>query len=260
MKPEVAQLLVALDKFNTAENPAIFVPSQGKTLPFNPVTVKQQKDILKSAFDTKTSVFLFIETFNRILAEACKENVPLTILDKSYLALHFKQKFFKGKSYGKKGEDLVPFDLDAHLKGLETKAIPAELIAKTITSGPLIVECVLPTLTYENAISAESRSVINELIKDKKEENIKDVVGELYIYEILKFIKTIKYTFNNEPVIIDLTQLPLKEKASVFENLPLTVNNEIIDYIKTVRIFEKPYLNAGDVSITIDPIFFNKTD
>ena len=261
MKQEVAQMLVSLDKFNTAENYTIFVPSVNKPVQFSYLTVKQQKDMLKSAFDTKTSVFLFIETFNRIIADACKEPIAFNIIDKAIIALHFKEHFFKGKSYAKKKDDtLAEFDLSTHLNTIPAAGIPDDLVKKTIVSGPLTVECSVPTLAYETAISAESRGVINAIIQEKKEENLRDAVGEIYIFEILKFINTIKYTFNNEPVVIDMTIMPLKEKAVVFENLPSTVNNLIIDYIKSIRNFEKTYLSVGDLTISIDPTFFNKTD
>jgi len=260
MKPEVAQLLVSLDKFNTSESQPIYVPSIGKAVMFSALTIKQQKDILKSAFDTKTSIFQFIETFNRIITETCKEKIPFTIIDKAIIALYFKQCFFKGKSYLKKEDTFIEFDLLEHLKGIKETPIPADLASKTIAAGPITVECSIPTLAYESTIAAESRGIISAIMLDKKEENLKDAVGEIYIFEILKFIKNIKYVFNGEPVVIDLTVLPLKEKASIFENLPLTINNSVIDYIKAIRNLEKPYLSVGDMTIVIDPVFFNKTD
>ena len=260
MKPEVAQLLVSLDKFNVSENISIFVPSIGRPVVFSFLTVKQQKDILKSAFDTKTSVFSFTETFNRIIAESCKEPIAFNIIDKTVISLYFKQLFFKGISYGKRGDEVVSFNLDAHLQSIPLKVISTDLTKKTIVVGPLTVECSIPTLAYESLIATESKTIISNIVQDKKEETLKEAIGEIYIFEILKFINTIKYTFNGEPVIIDLTPLPLKEKASIFENLPLSVNNSIIDYIKAIRSIEKPYLQAGDITITIDPVFFNKTD
>ena len=260
MKQEVAQLLVSLEKYNIAENFSIFIPSVGREVVFNSLTVKQQKDILKSAFDTKTAILSFIETFNNIIAESSKEPIAFNILDKTFIALKFKSLFFNGKTFGKDGENVQEIDLEAHLKTITPTPIPTELMQSTINVGPITAECSIPSLTYETAITKEAKAVIQDLIKDRKEENLKEAVGELYIFEILKFIKTLKYTFNNEPVTIDMTALPLKEKASVFENLPLSLNNLIIDYIKNVRNLEKPWLQSGNVTITIDPIFFNKTD
>lgn len=260
MKQEVSQLLVSLNKFNATDTHSIFIPSLGREALFNSLTVKQQKDILKSAFDVRTGVFSFIEILNQLIAESCKESLNFNIIDKSYIALHFKSLFFKGKTYAKKKDEDVVIDLEAHIKNIKKEIIPQHLLKRDITIGPITAECSLPSLSYESSISAETKSIISNLIKDKKEENIKDVVGEVYIFEILKFLNSIKYIFNNEPVTVNMNDLNLKDKASVFENLPSTLNNGIIDYIKEIRNFEKKYLEVGDATITIDPIFFNKTD
>jgi hypothetical protein len=260
MKQEVSQLLVSLEKFSTTENLHLYVPSLGRPVNFSFLTIKQQKDILKSAFDAKTGIFQFIETYNKILDEICKEKIPLNIIDKASISLYLKQRFFQGKCFGKLNGEDTEIDLAAHIESLPFVKIPNELLSKSITVGPITVECSIPLLSYEAAISSESKSILQELLKDKKDENLQDIIGEIYIFEILKFLKNIKYTFNNEPVNIDLTTLPLKEKASIFENLPLTLNNQILDYIKSIRNLEKPYLQVGDVSITIDPVFFNKTE
>jgi hypothetical protein len=61
----------------------------------------------------------------------------------------------------------------------------------------------------------------------------------LFVYEILKFVS--KITVGSDE--INMKELPIKDRLTIVENLPATINNEILDYIQETNNNEEeiPY-------------------
>jgi len=83
---------------------------------------------------------------------------------------------------------------------------------------------------------------------------ISDAIGNLYIYEIAKYIDSI--TIGNETINCNL--LAVKELVNIIENLPAKLNEEVLNFMSKLRKTEEEFLTVSNNIIIIDSRFFTK--
>jgi hypothetical protein len=122
-----------------------------------------------------------------------------------------------------------------------------------IVEGAVTVELDTPTLSEEN-------KVINYAIDILKKDGEKDVgknLTNLFTFEIVKFVKSVKFGDKS----LGFSELSVKDRISVIENLPLSINQDIakfIDKIKEIdRTQTKVVIDGEEKSFDIDITFFD---
>lgn len=223
-----------------------------------PLTIKQQKNIIKTALDVVLSPI----TFSLITSEIIKENLQpkanLSILDKPLALLALRTNSL-GSEYTVDSEEKTVLDLTNIL----TKRNPVDVssLSETLTFDNLEITTKVPSLEEDYRVNLECKKVL-ENRKSADSEKVKDLIGEVYVYEIIKFIDNIKITVDSKVDEVKFNVLSINQKVETVESLPMAVTTKLIESIAKIRNVESEPLKVlvGDkeVTISIDTAFFTK--
>jgi len=133
-------------------------------------------------------------------------------------------------------------------------AIPVtDVFTSSIEASDISIDLEVPRLGYDRDIS---NLTINKL-KTIQDRDIKSLVGELFVYEIIKYIKTVTFKLPAVNQAVPFNTLKIDEKISIIEKIPSTLTNKILQFIKNYRDLESKFTTYGDISIEIDGSFFS---
>lgn len=240
-------LIGKLKELNNSINVSVYVPSAGKELKFKQLSVKQQKDLMKTGLDGQFSGLVISNTIKDVIFDNSLEKYNFLITDKIPILLTLRKQSFGSEFKFSDGEKDYTVSLDEVLsKKLKYKSDFSEII--TDDDLDLTVEVDVPTLEYDYKFN---NYTYNEL-KKKKDVELSETVGIAYISEIAKFIKTLKLSDDK----LDLNTFSPKEVITVVENLPVTINNKILKFIEDIRKEELEYSTVNGVQIPIDARLF----
>jgi len=246
----VSNILSKLKQINDSNLVTVYVPSAEKLLSFKPLSVKQQKDLIKSGLDGAMAGITITNVINQIILDNSVEKHDFLVTDKYPIILSLRRQSFGNLVKIKEEEKETVYDLD-------------EILSKKLTysqEGSAIIGLANTTLkAHLNLVSLEEDTKINNIQVEKtrknKDEEISDTVGSLFVYEIVKFISKIEIDEEN---IVDLSTLPVKDRLTIVENLPATLNNYILDYIHQFRKEENDYISVNGNPLPIDARLFTK--
>ena len=244
MSNEVTNFLQKLEEIND-EKIKIFVPSLKKDVETTPLTLKQQKDLIASTLDGIKGLLNFNKTLNDIVITNTG-NKEFKIYDKFPFVIHLRKQSLGNKI--KQGDNII--DLDNILKNI--KKVPLNIKdTKTVTLKNLKVGLRIPTLTEESAILKKGKQDVVV-----QEDSTKEGVGMLYMLEILKYIENITI----EEDIIEFSKIKISDRIKLIEQLPLSMYNEISEYIESVNKYLNDILTVDDIIVSIDTQFFDTSD
>ncbi|HBY66568.1 MAG TPA: hypothetical protein DEG69_01615, partial [Flavobacteriaceae bacterium] len=233
----VSSFLTKLDKLNDKKID-VFVPSLKKKIPTTPLNLKQQKDLISSMLDGIKGTLDFSRTLNKIIIE----NTGLTDL-KIYDKLPFIVTLRKHALGNKAGS----VELQSVINNF--KNIPFK-IKDNVTVKNENIQLVLkvPTLREEGILLAKCEQEI-----DTDQEVLKEGVGKLYIYEIIKYIDSIQI----EDDVLELSDVRINERIKLVEKLPLSMYKQISTFIESVNKYNSDVLTVDETEISIDAEFFD---
>jgi len=249
----VSDILKQLDSLNQSTGIDVFVPSLNKTVKFKNLNLKQQKDLLKSSVDESLTKLAFIVNFFNIVQENIIDtsvNVnSFYIFDRAAIALALR---VSGLDSEYTADDVV-INLNDALKQIPTIRVTPDILSSTVEIQNLSVDLEVPKLGLDRDISSIT---INKL-KNVQDKDIKTLVGELFIHEIIKFIQNV--TFKNEAgdQTVSFANLKVDDKIAIIEKFPANLTSKILEFIKAYRDFETKFTTIGDTSIEIDASFFS---
>lgn len=237
----------------------VYVPSLKKTAQFRPLNIKQQKDVIKASLDKNIPGVSFNQILNSIILQNSVDQtlIPL-VSDRPSIAIALRKDIFGSKIKNAiKSVDLVEESGEYEIDSIVNLNLPLNFDSKkTITVGSLNVGIKIPTLAEDNKVNKEIQKNLSHLVE--KENTLKEVIGELFVYEIAKFVDFIEIVGVERVNFNDLT---VSTQIKLLENLTADVNKQIMDYIEEVRVFEKKYLsfnhNNTEYIINLDAAFFN---
>lgn len=225
---------------------------------FLPLTIKQQKNIIKTALDVVLSPITFSITTTEIIKENIQSKTNLSIIDKPLILLALRTNSL-GSSYVIDGEEKGIVDLTECLKKRE--AVNIADLSETLTFDNLEITTKVPSLEEDYRINLDCKRVLDSR-KSNDNDKVKDLIGEVYIYEIIKFIDNIKVTIDNKTDEIKFNILSINQKVETVESLPMAVTTKLIQSIANIRKVESEPLKVlvGDkeVTINLDTSFFTK--
>jgi len=229
----------------------IFVPSLNKKVKFKGLTTKQQKDAVKSALEKSFSGIAFASLLNSILNENSLEKNDYLLTDRSYIIVSLRA---LSLSPNLKRDDNSNLDLTPPISN--NVAFPDTLKAQEIVDGNLKLTVSIPKISKDNLINAETKKKITPLPDDG--DMPKEAVGEIFINELVKYID--KLTINNSgtPSEIEFDKLNFNQKIQILENLPISINSLLIDYINKVKEEEKKLftINNQEINVEVDQTLF----
>ena len=245
----VTSILSKLKDYNNTNLVTVYVPSADKEMQFRPLSVKQQKDLIKSGLDGTLGGITISNIIGEVILENSVENHNFLVTDKIPILLALRKQAF-GNLFVLKEDDVeTTFNLDLILKN--------DLKYSNLTQVEIKLENT-EVSSHVDVINIEDDIKINnfqlEKLKKNKDKEISDTVGSLFIYEIVKFVTKIIIGADE----LDLTSLPIKERLSVIESVPVTLNNNILDYIQKFRKEELNYVTIDGKTLPVDARLFAK--
>jgi len=222
----------------------VFIFSSGKEEEATPLTFKQQKDLISTIADGTIGSLKFQKILNRIVLDnTCNED--LKTIDR--LAIILK---LRSESLGEEvkiGETKVK--LQKFLDKIKKKS-PIKLSYTIVGDIQVILE--IPLITYENQII---QSTIDGVKKDGDE--LGKNISNIYTYEIVKYIKSVEFDGN----VINFPEISIKDRVKIVDNLPISINQKIVNYIQDIKKIENEWLTVevgGEKKILdIDVSFFD---
>jgi len=226
-----------------AEYVSAFLPSKKTTLKLKPLNLRQQKDIISSVADGVAGMISFTRILNNAIIDATGDET-VKIQDRAPLTIALRASAL-GDTY-KDGEKTISLVQILNTYKTYTPEFKDEDV---VTHNGITVNVSIPTLKEENLTIKK----LEEEIKRNGEKNNTKNLGSIYIYEIIKYIQSIKI----DDIEVDYTSLKVKEKIEIIENLPLILNKKIINFIESIRKEEREILTVDDVTVEINPSFFD---
>ena len=226
-----------------AEVVSAYLPSKKAVLKLKPLNLKQQKEVISSVADGVAGMISFMRILNTIIIEATGDET-LRVYDRAPLAVALRVNSL-GSTY--KDEDKT-IDLTKVLEAYKLLT-PAEKTTESVTHNGIVVDITVPTLKEENITIKK----LEEEIKRNGDKNNTKNLGSIYVYEIIKYISTVKF----DDIEIDYTSLKIKDKIDIIESLPLALNKKIINFIESFRKEEREVLTVDEVVVEINPSFFD---
>ena len=237
MSKNVSSFISKLDKLNE-KTIDVFVPSLKRKVPTKPLNLKQQKDLISSALDGLRGTLDFNKTLNKIIID----NSGLSDL-KVYDKLPFVVTLRKNALGTKAGS----VELQKVLDNLKNIPISVKDEA-SIKEGNLKLTLKIPTLRQENVLLKKCEQEI-----DNEQELLKEGVGKLYIYEIIKYIDSIQV----DDDVLNMEDVRIHERVKLVERLPLSTYSKISDFIESVNVYNSNVLTVDETEVSIDADFFD---
>jgi hypothetical protein len=221
----------------------IYLLSQNKQVDCDPLSFKQQKELISTVADGMVGALKFQKYLNDTITQNIGQDISLS--DRLPIILQLRM-----DSIGttiKHEDDVV--DLTPSLE----KSKELTFKNKKTIKGDITIQVEVPTLKEENQVIQAS---IDLLKKDGDSEMGKNV-GNIYTYEIVKFIKSLKFG-EQELVFKDI---PVRDRVKIVENLPLSQNKQVIEFIQEIKEKENSVMeiekDGKKVFFDIDVNFFN---
>jgi len=240
-------ILNSLNEINKSYE--IFIPSLNCKVSFTGLTAKQQKEVLQTVLDRDlTGISFSILVSDIIINNLTDKNINLLSIDKNYIITCLRILSLSSKYRNLDDEEV---DLTPILSN--NTPLPQENKNLTLNEGDLQVIIEIPSLNKDRNINIETRKRILAT-NSSTTEITKDALGELYIGEIIKFIKSLK-TPKTEVIFDNAT---FNQKFQIVEKLPLSITSKIVTFINSMKDFDKKLftLNNKEVNIAVDPTLF----
>ena len=260
-KPTYHELLSDLKKFNQEKHFDVFVPSLGKNVKFKPLTVKQQKEIIKSGIDQRVQNLAFVSVLNRIIVDNMVDrNVPLSTIDKGPIMIALRANSLSGDLKLVIDDEDVHIDIKSHVKTFSKHKFPNAQKTFTVSKGPIDLEGGIPTIEEDININKTFVKTFGNT-KGDEQDIIITTIGEIFVYELVKYINRVKFVVDGqEQTEVDFKLLSPKQMVELFESLPMSVSQLLIDKVNEFKSFDENFTNVstpdGDVTIPIDVTLF----
>jgi len=241
-----------MDNFNNILNSlneltksySVFVPSLNKEIKINGFTAKQQKEAIQCVMDKDFAGISFAILVSEMLLNNLVEKTPILLSDKNYVLVCLRALSLSSQYKNLNGETI---DLSAILNN--KTPLPDNLKAETITDGDITITIENPTLQTDIFINSETKKKLLSI--NPNQTLSRESLGDLYIDEILKYIKYIK----TPKAEIKSDELTFNQKYQIVEKLPLSATTKIVSFINNIKDFEKSLL-LPEKEINIDPTLF----
>ena len=212
----------------------VFIPSLNKAIPFSPISVKQHKSILKTEEDLLSSGLQFNININKIILDNCEFD-ELLLTDRPAILLALKNSQLDGNLLVNQEGTNHEINLQDHIQTFGNNLFDKELVSKTLTLDTFSVHCKIPTISHDILINEKIKNVV----ASERNNSLTDKVGNLFIYEIIKYIDVIESHFK-----LEFKKLTFQQQISICEMIPMSLIEKIISYINTIRETELSYIKC----------------
>jgi hypothetical protein len=235
-----------LEKVQELKEKKIKVParSSGDIIDCSPLTFLQQKNLISTIAEGSIGSLRFQKHLNDIILSNTGKD-DLRASDRLPIILHLRT---HSVGFEVKFGDIA-VDISENVKSSKN----LKVVSKASISGDFTINLEDPLIKDENQVI----SAIIDLVKKDGPDDIGKSVGNIYTYEIVKYIKSIRFG-EDELVFRDI---PVRDRVKIVENLPLSRNKEIIQFIQSIKQQESELLQVNvdgeEKYFEIDVSFFD---
>lgn len=228
---DIKSFLNELKQLNEKDCFNVYVPSVDRKVKFKALSVKQHKDIVKAMLGGMDGTILTSKIFNDIIVENSSEKIDFKYYDKNKILVDIRHQCV--------GNKVKIDDRDYLLTDLPTFKLFTKPGVKFNYKG-ITVTVDIPTLDTDSAITEKSVIDVAKISSDEK--RVGESINILLTYEIMKFIQIIEIEGN----LLTFSELGTYDKKNIIENLPLKLNNDILEYITDFKELEQEQFTYSD--------------
>ena len=222
---------------STKKNIVAFSPTLQKDIELKPFTIDQQSVIIDSISDISTlqvnPIYLIVKfntNFNNIIKDNVDKDIfhSLTTVDRVNIILYFRNDV--SNSVELDGEEInlqKIIDRNRNIDNAQTQ--------KIIEKDGFKFDVSIPKLSDDSEVNR----ILAKKIKESPSTN--SIVGDIYLYEILKFVNSIQFE-DGEVVKIQKNYKNLQ----LLKKINLSTLRPVIQFIEEVRTYEEKFINIPD--------------
>ena len=252
-------LFEALSRAVAIETIAAKVLSLNTVDNFKALNIKQQKDLLKTALDGIMAPVSFFTTANEIILENQIIKQDLYVIDRPLILLNLRMLSVGDEFKTTVKDQPVTLKISDLISNANNISIDIKTFSKEIAHNNITITTKIPTLKEDTQINTQLKKLFDKI---KDEDKLKEIIGELFVVELLKFIKSVKFTSDGNTDTIEFSELSLEQKIKAFETLPMSLNYEFVKFVTEIRNIENSVfdtvVNSEKVTIPQDSSFFFK--
>lgn len=219
------------------------------------LTTAQLKELIKTIVDSPLTQTRFISTVTEIISESVKvpDNYILTTIDKLLFLLELRIQSISSKMTLNNNGSLVAVDFQSIKQNLHQTIKNNNVLfeSKEISEGKFSVSFGVSTLLAETQLNEEIYKFV--IINADDEEEVSKILGEAFVNEIAKCVKTVKV---NEKVM-DLSTVNFSTRLKIIESLPAYLIQKVVEYIENYKRVIEECLTVEGVLIHIDGSLFS---
>lgn len=245
------ELLQELKNYNDNNTVKMWIPSLHDHATFKPLSVRQQTDIINGVMSAETdkNIYAYQNIIDKIILDNCEADAMCHILsvDRACLLLQMRL-----QTLGDTIEiDDQTYDLKSHVDTFTNMEMNTDIPGNTLSYQGIDVKCSIPTLQNEVKINNAVPAVFS-VTTDKES------IGQVFLIELAKYIAHVKFSDN----MIEFDDLTLKQRVQICEMLPMSLSQQVVEYVEAVRDLELQYVTIATdpdvVEIPIDSQLFSK--
>jgi hypothetical protein len=242
-----SDIINKLNKINEENSVEIFVPSVGRKVKFKPLNIKQQKDLIKTTMDGAAAGASLSQVLGSIIITNTEEDISFKIYDKYAIIVGLRSSTICDTYNHLNNNIKISKALEKNIKKFQQKDLEKECI---IDSNTIKIILEVPSIERDMQINEQFIGGVKRLPKNT---DYGSILGELYVYEIIKFVKSLQIDGSDNYIF---ESLGLKDCVSVVESLPVSINSQIIEYIQKVREIENIFIEIENGLMEINTSFF----
>jgi len=200
---------------NISDSLAVDCPivSTQSTVKFKPLSVTQQKQLIKNATGLALDTIKISNIINKIIIDNAEKQTQFNVIDKEGILLAMKLQNVQSNE-----EQQL---MNKVLQQLQTLDATSSL-TKTVQQHSIELQLMSPSLQRDNAINSE----FIEQFKDKQLSNT-DIISQYYVYDIIKYIVSFKL---GKDTISFAETSNAKDYAVIVHHLPASLVGMVADF------------------------------
>lgn len=234
--------------------------TDSKEYSFKQLNTSQLRDLIKSVVDSPLTQAVFNTTLSKLFKDS--------LLDKPEKEFNTIDRilFLLGARINAISEDFT-IEVDSETKEKKTvnltiyknklleMSLEADLFtSRTHTENELVVEYGVPSLETEDKLNKEIYNNDKFKIDLDKQEDFRNLIGDLFINELAKCIKSLKIKDKE----LKLSSVSFNERIKIVESLPAQAISAALSFVEEYKKVIKDALSVTpDVAIPIDGSLFS---
>lgn len=232
--------------------------TDGKEYSFKQLTTSQLRDLVKSVVDSPLTQASFHTTISKAFYDCLVDSAEteFNIIDRTLFVLASRinaissEVIVETESGEKKSANL-----EIHIQKLTKLIEEGKFKTNQLhTEGTITVEYGIPSISTEDKLNKEIYDKEKFNTEIEKQEDLRNIIGDLFINELAKCIKKLKIGEKE----LDLNNLSFAENIKIVEKLPASAISAAINFVERYKKTIKEALTVdGNTVLPIDGTLFS---